>query len=223
MGPASPRISKTTLDAQPRWPLQGGPKAVARARSGRAEYRRRSARTRRVEALPAVHDNSFVVCRTGEDQASEPAGPVVIGIACCNEDAGIGAFRAPFMEVRQLPGNSIPTGSARAQARHSGLSRRSPSLALRVGVNNVARTESATSRLALRVRVGSRRRYSISRVLPQQRARIMPSALSQVSSYSWRGSDWATMPPPTGACHQPRPAVIVRMRMLKSSDPSKPR
>lgn len=50
-----------------------------------------------------------------------------------------------------------------------------------------------------------------------------PVALCQVSSYSCRGSDWATMPPPTGSCHQPRPAVMVRIRIFKSSVPSNPR
>ncbi len=45
-------------------------------------------------------------------------------------------------------------------------------------------------------------------------ARNSPSALCQVSSYSRLGSDWATMPPPTGNCHQPRPAVMVRIKMF---------
>ena len=45
----------------------------------------------------------------------------------------------------------------------------------------------------------------------------------QVSSYSAWGEESATMPPPTGNCHQPRPAVMVRIRMLASMAPSKPR
>ena len=56
-----------------------------------------------------------------------------------------------------------------------------------------------------------------------RKARSSPAALCQVSSYSRSGRDWATIPPPTGNCHQPRPAVIVRIRMLVSSVPSKPR
>ena len=54
-------------------------------------------------------------------------------------------------------------------------------------------------------------------------ALIKPVALCQVSSYSACGLDCATTPPPTGSCHQPRPAVIVRIRILKSRAPSKPR
>src|SRR3954453_13964279 len=46
--------------------------------------------------------------------------------------------------------------------------------------------------------------------------RNSPSALSHVSWYSRSGSLGATMPPPTGNCHQLRPAVMVRMRMLES-------
>ena len=54
-------------------------------------------------------------------------------------------------------------------------------------------------------------------------ALIRPVALCQVSSYSACGLDWATTPPPTGNCHQPRPAVMVLIRILRSSAPSKPR
>lgn len=50
-----------------------------------------------------------------------------------------------------------------------------------------------------------------------------PLALHQVSSYSACGLDWATTPPPTGSCHQPRPAVIVLIKILRSRAPSKPR
>ena len=49
-----------------------------------------------------------------------------------------------------------------------------------------------------------------------------PRALCQVSWYSSAGFDWATMPPPTGSCHQPRPAVIVLIRILASIAPLKP-
>ena len=37
------------------------------------------------------------------------------------------------------------------------------------------------------------------------------------------GVESATIPPPTGNCHQPRPAVMVRIRIFKSIAPSKPR
>src|SRR5436190_1289522 len=50
----------------------------------------------------------------------------------------------------------------------------------------------------------------------------IPVAFCHVSSYSCRGLDWATMPPPTGSCHQPPEAVMVRMRMEKSVVPSNP-
>jgi len=68
-----------------------------------------------------------------------------------------------------------------------------------------------------------KRHHSAMIQLPLFSARNKPSALCQVSSYSRSGTDWATMPPPTGNCHQPRPAVIVRIRMFRSAWPSKPR
>ena len=68
------------------------------------------------------------------------------------------------------------------------------------------------------VNVGVHRASSV----PFSSARSIPAALCQVSSYSRSGSLWATMPPPTGNCHQPRPAVIVRIRMFVSIVPSKP-
>src|SRR5262249_14604041 len=54
------------------------------------------------------------------------------------------------------------------------------------------------------------------------RARSRPSALWSVSAYSASGVESATMPPPTGNCTQPRPAVKVRMSKLVSMLPSKP-
>src|SRR5262245_14431148 len=54
------------------------------------------------------------------------------------------------------------------------------------------------------------------------RARRRPSALCRVSAYSASGVESATMPPPTGNCTQPRPAVKVRISRLVSIVPSKP-